>query len=61
MNPVFQAAAEANDLGWLMGVTTILFILSFLGWVWWAYSPSRKAHFEEAGRIPFDDESGGVP
>ena len=58
MDPVFHAAAEANQLGWLMGFTTLLFMGSFGVWVWWAFAPAHRAFLEEASRLPFDDDPG---
>ncbi len=55
MNPLIQEAAGAVQLGWLMGIMTALFFTAFLGWVWWAYAPSRRARMEEYGRMPFDE------
>lgn len=37
-------------------VITVLSFLSFLGIVFWAYSSSRGAAFEEAANLPFADE-----
>ena len=35
-------------------IVTVVFFITFLGIVWWAYGGSRKARFEEDARIPFD-------
>jgi cbb3-type cytochrome oxidase subunit 3 len=32
-----------------------LFLVSFLAWVWWAYTPRHKAMMEEAALLPFMD------
>jgi len=55
MNQIIQAAAQSIQLGWLMGLMTIFFILWFLGWTWWAFSPRNKEKLEEAARMPFSD------
>lgn len=55
MNPVLRAAAEAITVGWVLGFMTIVFIVFFLGWVWYVYRPSNKARFEEMARLPFED------
>ena len=34
---------------------TVVFFITFLGIVWWAYGGSRKARFEEDARIPFEE------
>ena len=52
MNPVLELAAENVSLGWLMGVMTVFFLVSFLAWVWWAYPPKNKAMMDEAALIP---------
>jgi len=36
---------------------TIVVMVTFLGIVWWAFSSKRKAAFDEAARVPFEDES----
>lgn len=43
-----------SDLGWLMGLTTLLFISSMVGWTVWAFAPSRRQLMDQASRIPFD-------
>ena len=44
---------DINDLR--AGVTVLTFVL-FIGIVWWAYSDRRKAAYDEAARIPLDDD-----
>ena len=44
------------DVNLLRNVITVSAFLSFLGIVWWAYGPSRKAAFEEIGRTVVEDE-----
>lgn len=44
---------ELNDL--IGTIVTVVFFITFLGIVWWAYGSSRKARFEEDGRIPFEE------
>jgi cbb3-type cytochrome oxidase subunit 3 len=55
MNPVLNLAAESVTLGWLMGIMTVFFLCSFLGWVWWAFTPRHKAMMDEAALLPFTD------
>ncbi len=38
-------------------IWTLLVMIMFLGIVFWAYSGKRKARFEEAARLPLEDES----
>jgi cytochrome c oxidase cbb3-type subunit 4 len=35
---------------------TALFIVVFIGIVWWAYSKRNKKGFEEAARLPFEED-----
>ena len=46
------------DIEILRSVMTVAAFAAFLGIVWWAYGPSRKARFEEDARLLFveDDE-----
>ena len=45
------------DLGTLMGLVTLVFLVVFLGIVAWAYSSRRRADFDEAARLPFEGEA----
>jgi cbb3-type cytochrome oxidase subunit 3 len=54
MNPVWQAAGQTAQLGWIMGVMTAVFLVVFTGWIWWAYSRRNAANMEAASRMPFD-------
>jgi cbb3-type cytochrome oxidase subunit 3 len=54
MNPAFQAAAQTARLGWIMGLMTVVFLIAFTGWTWWAYSRRNAARMERAARMPFD-------
>ena len=44
------------DINFLRIGLTLAAFGAFLGIVWWAYAPSRKARFERDSRIVFDDE-----
>jgi len=46
------------DINDLRSLATVLCMIGFLAVVWWAYAPSRKASFEEAARLPFEDDAG---
>ena len=52
MNPVFRDAAPHVEYAWIMGVMTVLFIVCFVGWTWWAYSKHNRRRFEDAARLP---------
>ena len=56
MNPLINEAAGAVQGGWLLGLTTVLFLVTFLYWLWYAYAPSHKERMEQAGRMPFEDD-----
>jgi len=55
MNPLLREAAGSVQLGWLMGVMTVLFLAVFIGWIVWAYAPRHRAALEECARLPLDD------
>jgi cbb3-type cytochrome oxidase subunit 3 len=55
MNTLLKEAAGSVQGGWILGLVTVLFILSFLWWLWYAYAPGHKQMMEEAARMPFDD------
>ena len=40
----------------ISGINTVLALLAFLGVVVWAWSRRRKADFDEAARLPLDDD-----
>lgn len=44
------------DINTLRGLSTVFVMVAFIGICWWAFSPSRKAKFEEAARLPFADD-----
>ncbi len=54
MNQVLRAGAETAQLGSLLGITTLFFLLTMLGWIGWAWSPGRRVAMEAAGRLPLE-------
>ena len=44
------------DSGIVSGIITIIFILVFIGIVWWAYSKRNKQRFEDASKLPFNED-----
>lgn len=44
------------DSGTISGIVTIIFVLVFIGIVWWAFSKSNQQRFEEAGNLPFSED-----
>jgi cytochrome c oxidase cbb3-type subunit IV len=48
---------SAADYSTFSSVMTVVMLVVFLGIVAWAYSGKRRAQFEEAARVPFDDDA----
>jgi len=44
------------DWGTAMGVITAVLLIAFLGVVVWAYSKKRRRSFDEAARLPLQDD-----
>ena len=44
------------DFTLIQSIWTIVIMVTFLGIVVWAWSGKRKADFDEAARLPFDDD-----
>ena len=44
------------DINVLRSVITVVAFLMFIGIVWWAYSAPRQKAFDEAARIPLEDD-----
>ncbi|XXK44342.1 cbb3-type cytochrome oxidase subunit 3 [Porticoccaceae bacterium nBUS_17] len=44
------------DINDLRGLSTIFVFVSFIGLVIWAYSDRQKLEFDEASRLPFEDD-----
>ncbi len=55
MNPILHEAGANSELGWLMGVTTVVFVAAFLFWIWWAWTARHKARWEADSRLPLND------
>jgi len=49
------------DINTLRTLITLLAFGVFLGIVWWAYSPARRARFERDAQLVFDDGAEGAP
>lgn len=47
------------DLPTLRGLVTLVLMLAFIGIVIWAWSGKRKKDFEQAARLPLEDEPAG--
>jgi len=44
------------DINDLRGLSTIFVFVSFIGLVIWAYSDRQRLEFDEASRLPFEDD-----
>ena len=42
----------------ISGIVTAVLMVSFLGITRWAWSSRQRARFEDAARLPLDDEPG---
>ena len=54
MNPIFAEARTTVDLMWIMGWTTAAFLIFFVGWIFWAWWPTRREAMRQASLMPFD-------
>jgi cytochrome c oxidase cbb3-type subunit 4 len=43
------------DLHLIRSLVTVAAFAAFVGIVWWAYSPARKARLEDAGRSVLEE------
>jgi len=59
VNPLLQEAAQSIQMSWLLSVMTVVFFLSFLGWVWYAYSPRHRELMDELAQMPLKDGGEG--
>ena len=44
------------DINTLRSISTVAGLVVFLGIVWWAWSKNRKHDFDEAARLPFEQD-----
>lgn len=44
------------DINFVRGIVTVVALLVFIGIVAWAWSGRNKARFEEAARLPFEQD-----
>jgi cytochrome c oxidase cbb3-type subunit 4 len=44
------------DVGTLRGLATLIAMIAFVAVVWWAYSHRQKGRFEEAARLPLEED-----
>ena len=48
---------DALDIGLVRGILSVVIFAAFLGLVFWAYSGRRKKDFDEASRLPLEDDA----
>jgi cytochrome c oxidase cbb3-type subunit 4 len=46
----------AMDINTLRSMATVISFAGFIGIVWWAWSKRRASDFEEAARLPFEQD-----
>jgi cytochrome c oxidase cbb3-type subunit 4 len=46
--------------GHLSGVVTAILLIAFIGGVLWAWSSKRRREFDEAARLPLEEDPGLV-
>jgi cytochrome c oxidase cbb3-type subunit 4 len=44
------------DVNTLRSIVTVAGLVCFLGIVWWAWSGRNRADFEQAARLPFEQD-----
>ena len=44
------------DINDLRSLVTVVTFTAFVGIVWWAYSGGARRGFDEAARLPFDED-----
>ena len=44
------------DINTLRSIVTVAGLICFLGIVWWAWSGRNRADFEQAARLPFEQD-----
>ena len=58
---VLHQIASSVGMGEVLGLTTLLFLIAFVGWTVWAWAPSNKLRMEQAARIPLDEDDDHAP
>ena len=48
------------DINDLRSIFTVVAFATFIAIVWWAYSDRRKEAFDQAARLPLEDEGEGT-
>ena len=45
------------EAGLISSIVTVVFFLLFIGIVWWAYHRGNRKRFDEAARLPFEEDA----
>lgn len=45
------------DINTIRVILLVLCFLLFVAIIWWAYGSARRSRFEEASRLPFNEEN----
>ncbi len=48
------------DINLVRSIITVVCFVTFLGIVFWAYSPARARRFEDAAQLPFREDSDDI-
>jgi len=48
------------DINTLRSIVTVVAFAAFIAIVLWAYSDRSKAGFDQAARLPFDEDEDGI-
>ena len=56
MNTIFSAAAEANQLGWLLSLASIFFFVMFIAFVTRWLLPGAAAEAKAAALLPLEED-----
>ena len=43
-----------TEMGLVMGLTTVLFFSTLVGWTLWAFAPWNREMIDNASRLPLD-------
>lgn len=52
---VLKEGAAMASLGGLMGAMTLVFMATMIGWILWAWWPSRTDAMNAAAALPLED------
>ena len=45
------------EMGTIRGLWTLLALIAFVGVTWWAWSGRRRERFDEAARLPLEEDT----